>query len=63
MLSRHDQGMAWIDRIFIHEDQKAVVAVDLHTGLLPIYYRAEDARFAHAVRISLCVDWLFIFCY
>ena len=55
--------MAWIDWIFIHEDQKAVVAVDLHTGLLPIYYRAEDARFAYAVRISLCVDWLFIFCY
>ena len=53
--------MSWIYGVFIHKDQKAVVAVDRHAGLLSSYYGAEDARFAHAVRVSSSIDWLVVY--
>jgi hypothetical protein len=54
--------MSWIYRIFIHKDYKAVVvAMDLHGGLLSSNNGAEDARFAHAVRLSSSVDWLVVY--
>ena len=55
--------MSGIYRVFIHEDQKAVVTVDLDRWLMPLYYGAEDASFAHTVLLSLSVYWFFIFCY
>ena len=61
MLCRHHQRMSWIYGIFIHKGQKAVVAVDRHAGLLSSYYGAEDARFAHAVRVCSSVDWLVVY--
>lgn len=55
--------MSRVDWILVHEDQKAMVTVDVYAGLLASYYGAEYAKFAHIVLACLCVDWLFIFCY
>lgn len=43
--------MSRIYRVFVHEYKKAVVMVDLDGGLMPLYYRAEDASFAHSALV------------
>ena len=52
--------MPRIYRVFIHKDKKAVVTVDLDRGLVPLYYGAEDAGFAHSLLVGLCVFVLYL---
>lgn len=54
--------MSGIYRVFIHKDKKAVVTVDLDRGLVPLYYRAEDASFAHTVLVSCAYNGSLISC-
>ncbi|MFL6502677.1 MAG: hypothetical protein ACJ70W_03985 [Nitrososphaera sp.] len=41
--------MPRVDRIFIHKNQDAIFAADLHGWLSTRYYGAENASFAHAL--------------
>ncbi len=54
--------MSGIYRVFIHKDKKAVVTVDLYRGLVPLYYGAEDASFAHTVLVSCAYNGSLISC-
>ena len=39
--------MPGVDWVLVHQNQKALVTIDVYAGLLAIYYGAEYAKFAH----------------